>query len=120
MLDELKQYIRELIQGGEADLVIGYGLSGNKRVVPLFARRAEDADRLVWNDHCYYNLARYLTDRDVMGDADQKTGIIVKGCDLKTLNVLLAEKQVKRERLKIIALRCEGMKDSNGQLLAKC
>jgi len=119
MLDELKQQVRELF-AGDVGLVIAYGRSRDERTVPVFARKPADADALVWNDRCYYNLTRYLTDRDVMGDGEGKIGIVVKGCDLKTLNVLLAEKQVTRENLAVVALRCKGMKDADGKLLAKC
>ena len=119
MLDELKQHVRDLL-AGDVSLVVAYGESADGRTSPVFPRKPEDADGLVWNERCYYNLTRYLTDRDVLGDGEGKIGIVVKGCDLKTLNVLLAEKQVKRENLAVIAVRCEGMKDADGNLLAKC
>jgi ferredoxin len=117
--------------------VIGYGRSSGGNVVPLFVRRAEEAQALVWNQHCTYNLVRYLTDPEVAGnpgarskDASKgagtakfvagKVAVVVKGCDLKSLVVLQSENQVQRERLIVIALPCSAVTDRTGRLLAKC
>jgi ferredoxin len=134
---KLQKNVAELLAKKAVDLVIGYGRSSGGDVVPLFVRRAEEAQNLEWNQHCTYNLVRYLTDPEVTGTpaarskgagkgsgsskpAEIKVAIVVKGCDLKSLVVLQSENQVRRERLTVIGLTCPGVVDQTGGLLAKC
>ena len=143
----LRKIATDLLAKKAVDLVIGYGRSPVGDVVPLFASRAEEAQTLEWNQHCTYNLVRYLTDPEVVGDPDigkpdtnskdarskgdakgagsakpdaGKVAIMVKGCDLKALVVLQSENQVQRERLTVIGLPCSGVTDETGRLLVKC
>lgn len=122
-----------LLAEGKVEAVIGYGLSPAGDVVPRFVRRSQDAAGLLWNDRCTYNLVGYLTDRDLLaglagpeGAAGADTAqsprfaVTVKGCDLKSLVVLLAESQVRREALTVIGLPCGGVVDQEGRLLGKC
>jgi ferredoxin len=46
-------------------------------------------------------------------------GILVKPCDSRSLNILLHEEQVERERTYVIGLTCEGVK-TNGQPQERC
>ena len=41
-------------------VVIGYGERG-----PVFVTRPEDAEQLVWNNHCLANLTVYLKRKEV-------------------------------------------------------
>lgn len=117
--EKLRTLAAQLLESGDAGLIIGYAESPSGAVVPCFARTAEEARRLVWNDCCVYNLTRYLTDRDVTGGVKGRIGICVKGCDLKALRVLLAESQVKRDALKIIGLTCSGVRGRDGEPKAR-
>ena len=122
----------QLLAAKTVDLVIGYGRSAGGEIVPVFASRPEQAQSLEWNQHCTYNLVRYLTDPELIvrgidgkesGNAaarKSKVAILVKGCDLKSLVVLQSENQVERERLTVIGLPCPGVTDQSGGLLAKC
>jgi formate dehydrogenase subunit beta len=160
----LQNIATDLLTQKAVELVIGYGRCSGGDVVPLFVSRDEEAQGLEWNQHCTYNLVRYLTDPEVAGsvrglskgrgkdagkgirndgrtdgkdagkDNGKNTGkeaaasepaagslaIVVKGCDLKSLVVLQSENQVQRERLTVIGMRCSGVVDQGGQLLAKC
>jgi formate dehydrogenase subunit beta len=140
----LQKTVTDLLAKKAVDLVIGYGRSSGGDVAPLFVRRVEEIQALEWNQHCTYNLVRYLTDPEVVGSLERKekskagkaetrakdagnawsaagkVAIVVKGCDLKSLVVLQSENQVQRERLTVIALPCPGVTDETGRLLAKC
>ena len=132
----LQKAATELLAKKAVDLVIGYGRSTGGDVVPLFVSRPEDAKALEWNHHCTYNMVRYLTDPEVVGspgtgkragtssgdDASGKArvAIVVKGCDLKSLVVLLSENQVRRDLLTVIGMPCPGVTDQAGTLLSKC
>ena len=145
----LQETATDLLAQKAVDLVIGYGRSSGGDVVPLFVGRVEEAQALEWNQHCTYNLVRYLTDPEVIGSFGSNRGakkiksgagmeeatakgagkaeavagkvaVVVKGCDLKSLMVLQSENQLRRERLTVIGLPCPGVTDEAGRVLAKC
>jgi len=106
----------DLLSEGKVAVVIGYGRDeASQFSSPVFIRKAEDAERLVFDDRCFGNLAVYLSKETIrrMG----KIGIVVKGCDLRAINVLLREHVVKREDIVVIGVPCTGQGDP---LLHKC
>ena len=110
-MQELAEAIREegkrLLESGEVDLVIGFTVGTLPlRAAPVFVRRAEDAERLVWNSFCENNLARYL--RDIR---DKRVAVVAKGCDTRAIVALLNEHQLDRDKLHIIGVPCHGMVD---------
>jgi len=116
MIDALRQKARELLETGEVDLVIGYGQGSDpNRTMPVFIRRPEDCDKLVWNKYCYNNLTSYLTwpELKMLG----KRAVVCKGCDAKAVVVLTKERQIERENVVIIGMACEGVGEP---LLSKC
>jgi len=52
---ELREVCGKLLAEGTVKVVIGYGARG-----PVVVTRAEDAERLVWNNRCFSNLTAYL------------------------------------------------------------
>ena len=62
---EITSSIREnakiLLSENQVDVVIGYS-EGTVPLssTPIIIRKEEDVDKLVWNNLCYINLARYL------------------------------------------------------------
>jgi coenzyme F420-reducing hydrogenase delta subunit/ferredoxin len=99
---ELKERCRKFLAEGTVKAVIGYGKKG-----PVIARRAEDAERLVWNNRCVSNLTAYLKRKEVKGLG--KLAIVVKPCDEKSLVVLEKESQIERKNLHVIGMACEGV-----------
>lgn len=107
MLDELKIKAKELLKAKQVDMVIGYRrASDGVSAMPAFIQREEDIEKLIWDAYCVYNLSNYL--RDFSG---KKIGIIAKGCDIKSIIVLLQENQLKRENVFIIGVECSGVID---------
>ena len=116
MIEELRQKARELLEKGEVDLVIGYGEGSDPtRTMPVFIRRPEDCDRLVWNKYCYNNLTSYLTWPELKTAG--KRAVVCKGCDAKAVVVLCKESQINREDVVVIGMSCEGVGEP---LLGKC
>ncbi len=104
-LSELKEAIRAKLP--ELDCVIGWQEGYDAaHTVPIFMRTPEDVDRLVWGPFNVNNPATYLPDFK-----GKKVGIVVKGCDSRSVVELLQEKLVKREDITIFALPCEGTLD---------
>jgi ferredoxin len=113
--DQLRRRARELLANGEVAVVIGYR-SGRRpgSTTVAFITRPEHADLLIFDDRCGMNLAAYLP--RVKG---KKAAIVAKGCDSRSIVTLLKEKQVERDRLHILGVGCEGVKE-NGRLSDSC
>lgn len=116
MIEELRRKAHELLEKGEVDLVIGYGEGSDPtRTMPVFIRRPEECDQLVWNKYCYNNLTSYLTWPELKTAG--KRAVVCKGCDAKAIAVLCKERRVDRQDVVVIGMSCEGVGDP---LFAKC
>jgi len=115
--------IREIagkwLANGDVEAVVGWeqGTYGGK-TAPILIRKPEEADRLVFNDHCSNNLMTFWKRDPVSGM--EKVGIVAKGCDIKSLIGLIQESQVAREKVKILAVTCPGVKAADGTIPVKC
>jgi ferredoxin len=118
-LDQLKQEIKNLLNAKKVGLVIGYQrAAGTVTAAPALFRQADDADQMIWDAGCVQNLTRYLIDikrdkKPLITSKDYPIGIIVKGCDEKTIQVLLQEKFIRPDEIYPIGISCEhsGMLD---------
>lgn len=105
----LRERARQLLADNVVDLIIGYGQGTlPNRVTPVFIRKPEDAQILVWNNYCAHNLVGYLH----RIESTCKIGIVVKGCDARSLVGLIKEKQISRDRLVVIGIVCNGILDT--------
>ncbi|MGA1825620.1 MAG: hypothetical protein ACMUIP_13255 [bacterium] len=119
--NELAEKIKQLLEKKEVELVIGYRARKDAIVSPFFFTDPQYASEAVWNTNCVYNLATYLTREKAKGF--ERVAIMVKPCDLRAINVLIQENQVKRENLFIIGLNCKGVtydKKDCGEIASKC
>ncbi len=115
MIEQLRQKTKELLHNKRVEVIIGYQKSNNNSLTtPCFIETEDEVSRLTWDEHCVYNLSLYL--REIKG----RVGIVAKGCDVKSIVVLVQEKQIERERVKIIAVECQAQVDEKGQILEKC
>ncbi len=114
--EKLRQRARELLENKQVKMVIGYcqgsrpGLSQ-----PLFVTVPEQADKLIFDSTCSQNLANYLLKVKNSG----KIAIVARGCDSRSIVVLLQENQVQREDLYILGVGCEGVLQ-NGAKSVSC
>jgi len=106
---EVQDSVRKLFEDGRISHFIGYEAgSDSLRVTPCFLKSGQAVSRLVWNPLCANNLAKYLLDlREVEG----KVGILVKGCDSRSVVELLKENQIERDKVFIVGLPCSGIVD---------
>jgi formate hydrogenlyase subunit 6/NADH:ubiquinone oxidoreductase subunit I len=109
MTKKLREEVKKLFQEKKVDLVMGYEMAGDGiSTTPCFIKSEDEVERLVWNEHCIYNLSRYLIEaKDFTSSPAPKVGIVAKGCDVKSIVGLLQEHQVEREALVIIGVECE-------------
>lgn len=109
-MNDIQQQIRDcakkLLTDKQVDLVIGYKDTGEAMLTePAFVKDAEQTDQLVWNPFCENNLASYLIGRK------EKTAIIAKTCDVRSIVVLINEQQIEKDNLFIIGVHCDNVID---------
>ena len=103
----IREKAKELLSKKEVDLIIGFGEGTLPlRATPLFIRNPEEADRLIWNSFCENNLATYLHKFNRF-----KVGLVVKGCDSRSVMALSLEKRFQPDRLFLIGVPCQRMVD---------
>lgn len=103
----LKEKAKALLEKGEVELVLAYGKGyDEKHPQPFIARTVAEADDLVFNEYCTFNLARY-----VKRTGEKKIAIAVKGPDSRALVQLIQEGKIKRENLLILGIPVTGMVD---------
>jgi ferredoxin len=112
MTDTLREAIRAKLP--ELDLVLAWGVDGPLRGAPLFIRSEADLENLADPFLCVTNPAVYL-----YGLRSKKVGVVVKGCDSRSVIQLLKEGLVQRESLYLFGLPCQGVVDQ-AKILREC
>jgi len=104
---KIREIAKELLSKKAVDLVIGFGeWTLPLRTTPLFIRTPQGTDRLVWNSFCENNLATYIHKFNRF-----KVGLVVKGCDARSVTALFIEKRFKPDQLFLIGVPCQRMVD---------
>ncbi len=104
---KIREKARELLTNKTVDLIIGFGeWTLPMRTTPLFIRTPEGAESLVWNSFCENNLATYLHKF-----SHSRVGLVVKGCDARSITALSLEKRFKPDQLFLIGVPCQRMVD---------
>lgn len=101
-IEKIKKVVLEVLS--EVDVVIGYRQGFDPlHVTPYFITKPEQVEQLIWNPLCVQNLCSYLP------FLTKKTGVIVKGCDSRTIVQYMQEKLINRENVKVIGIPCRGI-----------
>ncbi|MGA2517504.1 MAG: 4Fe-4S dicluster domain-containing protein [Thermodesulfobacteriota bacterium] len=104
---KIREKAKELLSSKKVDVIIGFGEGTLPlRATPIFVRTPEEADRLIWNSFCENNLATYLHKLSPF-----KVGLVVKGCDARSVIALAHEKRFKPDQLFLIGVPCQRMVD---------
>jgi len=113
MEQRLQHEAKALLEQGKVDYIIGFEPGSLKfTTTPLITKDKGDVDRLVINPFIVNNLANFLT--EVKG----RVGIVVKGCDSRSIVSLIQDNQVVREHIVIMGIPCPGLIDvSKAELL---
>lgn len=103
--EKIADKAKELLQSKSVDCVIGYQRATDRvSSRPLFVYEPEDTDRLIFDQTCTHNLVKYLLNRK-----GKVTGIVVKPCDSRAINLFLNEHQIERDKVFIIGVVCPGI-----------
>lgn len=120
---QIQTQARDLLASGQVNCVIGYEVGPRGRTRPAFVYDAEEVGRLAWNQACTHNLALYLNDQfkspthsgsqNAQG-GPKKVAVVVKPCDSRAINVMLAENRFQREQVHVIGVVCSGILEGAG------
>jgi formate dehydrogenase (coenzyme F420) beta subunit len=121
-MNDLINIAKELLESKKVNIIIGYEGAKDK-TRPVFITNPEEAVKLVFNNYSINNLSVYLSRKDIKDKG--KIGIVAKGCDVKSIIMLIKESQIKREDVYIIGMNCEGVAEDFGRefpnfIAAKC
>ncbi len=94
----LRTLAAKLLSEKTVDVVLGWE-QGTRGYRPLFARTVEQAQRLVVDAKAMLNLATYLR-----GLSAVRAAVVVRPADMRAVNVLLHEGQIKRENVYLIGI----------------
>ncbi|MEI7660592.1 MAG: hypothetical protein WCK34_00260 [Bacteroidota bacterium] len=115
---QIQEIAAKLFADGKIDVFVGYRMNGfDDNQVPVLVTDPNDVSKLVFTDKSVFNLVNYLkTDHT----RRKRVGLVVKGCDSRSLNLMLTESQVKRENLYVVGIACEGVVDDAGGKMQNC
>jgi ferredoxin len=114
---KLRARAKELLDQGKIDVLLGWRAEPDSGAVkPHVFKQGDDLEPVVFDDRCVHNLVTFLPE---VASHNQKTGVVLKGCDGRALVTLLAEKRLKRDNLHLITVACDGVK-VDGKTAAKC
>jgi ferredoxin len=107
-LTEMREELKKVIRRDDVELIIGYekGTFGFHARASFF-RNEKDVERFIFSPLCTQNLSTYLK-----FEREKKIGIVVRGCDCRSLLQLCQENFVRRENLLIIGVPCRGVVDT--------
>ncbi|MEI6456171.1 MAG: hypothetical protein WCO93_07770 [bacterium] len=115
---QIQEIAAKLFAEEKIDFFVGYKQNGfDDNQVPVLISDAKDISKLVFTSKSVFNLVNYLKQEHTR---NKRIGLVVKGCDSRSLNLMLTESQVKREKLYVVGICCEGVVDDSGQKMQNC
>lgn len=115
---QIQEIAAKLFSEDKIDIFVGYRKNSfDDNQVPELITDPKDISKLVFTSKSVFNLTNYLKNEHTK---NKRIGLVVKGCDSRSLNLLLTENQVKREKLYIIGICCEGVVSESGEKMQNC
>ena len=107
--EEMIDKALELLDNGQVNAVLGWK-KGDLPYdpSPAFFQSSNDLADMVYNGFCSSNLSKYLVEKSKTAG---KTLVFLKPCDTYSLNQLLGEHRVTREKIYAMGVGCDGMID---------
>ncbi len=97
----------ELFDKGEIDALLAWKFDPLiDDVRPTLFKKGDDLSEVVFDERCVHNLANYLP---TLVARYKKVGVVLKGCDGRSLATLLVEHRINRSQVVVLAPVCEGV-----------
>ncbi len=108
----IQEEARRLLSEGLVDLVVGYQEGWDpSTTTPCVVRDEAQVSKLIFDERCAYNLARYLvgregylTSRFTPTDERPRVALVARPATLRAVSVLIQEHQFQREDLIILGI----------------
>lgn len=105
---KLKAEAKRLLDEHLVDVFIGFRKENSPlHPQPAFYTNSDQLDDFVYNNLCQNNLAKFLT----RYPHETKIGMIVRGCENRSVNHLIVERQHPRENIIMVGVPCTGIYD---------
>ena len=116
-MNEIRTKIRELFDNGDIDVMLGYRDDKSTGEVKAAVFKKDDSlDDFVFDERCVQNLVNYLP---TLTARYRKIGIMLKGCDGRSLVTQLVEHRINKNQIVAISAACDGVK-LDGSEAEKC
>lgn len=107
-IEVIKAEAKRLLSEGMVEVMLAFKAGETPlHPQPAFFRTPDDVDELVYSSLNQNNLATYLTRLP----KESKVSMVVRGCENRSVNALVVEKQKSRDNLYLIGVPCEGILD---------
>lgn len=113
----MAQRAKKYLASGEVRRVLGWEKDELFGAAPAFFRSQERLGDFVYDETCGANLSKYLI---AAAKKDGRTLVFLKPCDTYSLNQLVTEHRVMREKVVAVGVPCHGMRDIRGEMLERC
>jgi hypothetical protein len=108
----IRDQARRLFSDGSVDVVIGYQQGWDKEVTtPAFVTDEAHVDKLVFDERCTANLARYLVGREGYltsryrpPEEKPRVAVVARPATMRSLVGLIQEHQLKREEVYVLGI----------------
>jgi len=108
--EKIREIAARLLENGQVDMVMAWEKGDLEyQTIPFIARTVDEVSRIVCDEYSIHNLSNYLLR---YRDGKEKIAIVVKGCDSRGIVRLLEDNQIARDRLYILGITCDGLKDT--------
>lgn len=112
VIEDIRAKAKELLESGKVRAVLGYRRStAGVLAEPAFISSPEEVGELVVDATCVENLALYLVNekkaqKRLRNPDTRPLAIVAKGCDSRSITVLLQENYFKRDEVIILGVSC--------------
>jgi len=104
---KIKKISHEMLLSGSVFQVLAWSKESSELYPePAFFETVNDLEHLTFSKYCAVNLSKYLIKEM---DKEGKTLVFMRPCDTFNLNVLLKENQIKREKIYVVGVGCDGV-----------
>ena len=110
----IRETARGWLEDGSIDCFVGFRRRPDGTAVPVRITDPSEAEQLVFGDGCVHNLMSF-----VPLSGTERVGILLKGCDGRSLVQLAAEGELDRDRFRILGMACPGL-SYKGSPAPKC
>ncbi|MBA4310679.1 MAG: Fe-S oxidoreductase [Chlorobiaceae bacterium] len=119
-MNSISEIAKKLLDENRVSAVVGYSIGSlPNKTKTVIVKSSQQAEKLIFNNLCVNNLAIYLT-KSFRLTTQKPVAVVMKGCDVKSVTGLIQEKQIEREQVFIIGVKCNGVSEDGKNLSPKC